>query len=158
MSHSYRLRLEQSTLVFFPPQTRDGWDLHESWVVQVMMKLELQERCVSSIYALVAMHMGFNASNVPGRYPTREEVAAFYDAQEEITAAVETILIENLIMPLQKTIEIDGDGYVLVAEKKEWAYGQRLSLKWGDEEVRACADKWVFYFHPCRRQLPSSSY
>jgi hypothetical protein len=77
-------------------------------------------------------------------------------------------------MPLQKTIEIDGDGYVLVAgkqffllksrysfrvtEKKEWAYGQRLSLKWGDEEVRACADKWVFYFHPCRRQLPSSSY
>jgi hypothetical protein len=26
--------------------------------------------------------MGFNASNVPGRYPTREEVAAFY---EEIT-------------------------------------------------------------------------
>ncbi|KAJ7918448.1 hypothetical protein B0H13DRAFT_291732 [Mycena leptocephala] len=127
MSHSYRLRLEQSTLVFFPPQTRDSGDLHESWVVQVMMKLESQER-----------------------YPTREEVAAFYDAQEEITAAVETILIENLIMPLQKTIEIDGDGYVLVGEKKEWVYGRRLSLKWGDEEVRACADKWVFYFHPCR--------
>jgi tRNA A37 N6-isopentenylltransferase MiaA len=79
---------------------------------------------------------------------------------------VETILIENLIMPLQKTIEIDGDGYVLVGgtqffvlklryslrdtEKKEWVYGRRLSLKWGDEEVRACADKWVFYFHPCR--------
>jgi hypothetical protein len=31
------------------------------------------------------MHMGFNASNVPKRYPTHEEVAVFYDAQEEIT-------------------------------------------------------------------------
>ncbi|KAJ6557961.1 hypothetical protein B0H19DRAFT_124477 [Mycena capillaripes] len=126
MSNPYRLRLGQSTLVFFPPQARDGADLHESCVVQVMMKMESQSR-----------------------YPTREEVAAFYDAQEEITTVVEAILIENIIMPLQKTIEIEGDGYVLVGEKKAWVYGQGLVFKWGEEVVSACADKWVFYFRPC---------
>ncbi|KAJ7665991.1 hypothetical protein DFH06DRAFT_1470227 [Mycena polygramma] len=125
MTQSYRLRLGQSTLVFFPPQAREDGDVHKSCVVQVMMKMESQSR-----------------------NPTREEVAAYYDAQEEITAAVETILIENIIMPLRKTIEIDGDGYVLVGEKKDWVYGRRLLLKWGEEDVGACPDKWVFYFRP----------
>ncbi|KAJ7778094.1 hypothetical protein B0H16DRAFT_1711628 [Mycena metata] len=124
---SYRLRLGESALVFFPPQTRDGHDLEESHVVQVMMKIESETRSHA-----------------------REDVAAYFDAQEEITAAVETILIENLIIPLQSTFKIEGEGYVLVGEKKDWLYGRRLHLKWGDEDVRVCADKWVFYFQTCK--------
>ncbi|KAJ6582906.1 hypothetical protein DFH09DRAFT_1309161 [Mycena vulgaris] len=121
MSRSYRLRLSESTLVFFPPQATNCRGLHEPYVVQVMIRPQT-------------------------RSPTREDVATYYDAQEEITAAVEAILLQNIITPLQNKIEIDGDGYFLTAEKKEWVYGKGLGLKWGDEEVRACADKWVFYF------------
>ncbi|KAJ7185801.1 hypothetical protein C8R46DRAFT_1342994 [Mycena filopes] len=127
MSESYRLRLDQTSLVFFPPQTRNGHDMEESYVVQVMMKLESEARS-----------------------PTREDVAAYFDAQEDITAAVESILIENIIQPLQKTIEIEGEGYVLVGEKKDWVYGRRLHLKWGEEDIRMGADKWVFYFRTCK--------
>ncbi|KAJ7359622.1 hypothetical protein DFH08DRAFT_952733 [Mycena albidolilacea] len=124
---SYRpLRLEESSLVFFPPQTRRGGELREPTVVQVMIKMEPQSR-----------------------FPTREEVAAYCDAQEEITTAVETLLVEDLFIPLQKRIEIEGDGYVLIGEKKEWVYGQRLVLMWGDEVVRAAANKWVFRFRLC---------
>jgi hypothetical protein len=44
---SYRpLRLEESSLVFFPPQTRRGGELREPTVVQVMIKMEPQSRCV----------------------------------------------------------------------------------------------------------------
>ncbi|KAJ6478722.1 hypothetical protein C8R47DRAFT_628434 [Mycena vitilis] len=125
MTRSYRLRLDQSTLVFFPPQAHKDGDVQKSCVVQVMMKMESQSRS-----------------------PTREDVAAYYDAQEEITAAIETILIKNIVIPLRKTIEIDGDGYVLVGEKKDWLYGRRLSLKWGEEDVDVCPDKWIFYFRP----------
>ncbi|KAJ7118664.1 hypothetical protein C8R43DRAFT_1035759 [Mycena crocata] len=121
MSNSYRLRLGQSTLVFFPSQSFAGGALHESHVVQVMVKTESTS-------------------------PTREEVAAYYDAQEEITNAVETLLLKNLIIPFQKTVEIKGDGYILTGEQKEWVYGRGLEPKWGDEEVRVGADKWVFYF------------
>ncbi|KAJ7108700.1 hypothetical protein C8R44DRAFT_857624 [Mycena epipterygia] len=127
MSRSFRLALGKSTLIFFPRQARDGLDLHESHVVQVMMKSQ-------------AMH------------PTREEVAAYYDAQEDITVAVETIVLQNLVMPLCKIIVIEGDGYVLTAEKKDWVYGRRLELRWGDEEVRPCGDKWVFYFRTCSQR------
>jgi hypothetical protein len=45
-----------------------------------------------------------------------------------LQAAVETILIENLIMPLQKTIEIDGDGYVLVGGTQFFVLKLRYSL------------------------------
>jgi hypothetical protein len=83
---------------------------------------------------------------------------------------VETLLVEDLFMPLQKRIEIEGDGYVLIGgkhpwsgslvtadkcgstEKKEWVYGQGLVLMGGDEAVRAAANKWVFHFRLCRKK------
>ncbi|KAJ7741979.1 hypothetical protein DFH07DRAFT_50122 [Mycena maculata] len=121
MTDSYRLRLGKATLVFFPPQVRaDGRVLLEPHVVQVMMKTE--------------------------RYPTREEVKMYCDALDEITAAVEAILIEDLIAPLRSKIQIDGDGYVLTADKLEWQFGRCLELRWGNGAVRACAQKWVFRF------------
>ncbi|KAJ7936542.1 hypothetical protein B0H13DRAFT_2303585 [Mycena leptocephala] len=124
---AYRLRLGESTLVFFPPRAKGERALCESHVVQVMMKVQVKA-------------------------PTREEVAAYFDAQEEITAAVETLLLENILNPVQKRIEIEGNGYILAGEKKDWVYGRRVSLKWGDEEARVCADKWVFHFRTCRRR------
>ncbi|KAJ7461726.1 hypothetical protein B0H11DRAFT_2241554 [Mycena galericulata] len=120
----YRLRLGEATLVFFPPQVRDGQYLHDSYVVQVMMRTETSS-------------------------PTREEVAAYCNAQEEITAAVEAILIEDIISPLRRVIEIEGDGYLLVGEKMEWSYGKSLAPRWGDDAVRAWTDKWVFRFRTC---------
>ncbi|KAJ7468071.1 hypothetical protein FB451DRAFT_1560577 [Mycena latifolia] len=110
MSESYRLRLGESALIFFPPQARRVQDLQEPYVVQVMVKPRM-------------------------RSPTRVEVAAFYDAQEEITAAVEVLVLENIMLPLQSKIEIEGNGYFLTAEKKEWVYGRGLKLMWGEEEV-----------------------
>ncbi|KAJ7100025.1 hypothetical protein B0H15DRAFT_1018340 [Mycena belliarum] len=124
MSERYHLNLEESTLIFFPPHGRGTRGLQEPYVVQVMIKPETRFKS-----------------------PTRDEVASFYDAQEDITAAVEAILLKNLIEPLHNTtIVADGDGYVLTGVKKEWVYGQGLELKWGDEVVRTCKDKWVFYF------------
>ncbi|KAJ7800398.1 hypothetical protein B0H14DRAFT_3885658 [Mycena olivaceomarginata] len=87
----------------------------------------------------------------------RGGVAAYCDAQEEITTAVETLLVEDLFIPLQKRIEIEGDGYVLIGEKKEWVYGQGIVLMWGDEAVRAAANKWVFRFRLCGKKRPAST-
>ncbi|KAJ6487753.1 hypothetical protein C8R45DRAFT_255818 [Mycena sanguinolenta] len=123
-SSSTLLRLDDTTLMFFPPQARPGGDLHEPAVVQVTMK---------------------RASSIP----TYEDVDTYYDAQEEITAAVELLVLENLIKPLEKVIEVVGDGFMLFGEKKDWVYGRRLLLKWGDEEIRIGADKWVFHFKLC---------
>ncbi|KAJ6542272.1 hypothetical protein B0H10DRAFT_2244686 [Mycena sp. CBHHK59/15] len=108
---SYRLRLGESSLVFFPPQAA-GTGTCEPYIVQVMMKSR-------------------------ARSPTREDVAAFYDAQEEITAAVQSVLIGNIMSPLDRRVEVEGHGYVLIGEKKEWKYGQGLAPRWGEDDVRA---------------------
>ncbi|KAJ7061012.1 hypothetical protein C8F01DRAFT_1253484 [Mycena amicta] len=120
----YRLRLGESKLLFFPPQAA----LDASTVVQVIVK-PLK------------------------RYPTRAEVAVFCDAQEDITAAVETIAFENLtssssnaFVQTPTKVEVKGDGYVLLGEKIKWVYGRELALKWGDEKLRMAEEKWVFYF------------
>ncbi|KAF8162436.1 hypothetical protein K438DRAFT_1858611 [Mycena galopus ATCC 62051] len=137
MDSSALLRLDDTTLMFFPPQTRAGGALKEPTVVQVTMKR--------------ASTRSSTSQEVAGYYDAQTEiteVAGYYDAQKEITIAVETLVLENLIEPLRNNIEIPGDGYMLVGQKKEWVYGRGLLnlLKWGDEEVRAGADKWVFYF------------
>ncbi|KAJ7247917.1 hypothetical protein B0H12DRAFT_1324821 [Mycena haematopus] len=116
------LRLDDTTIIFFPPQSRQSGDLHDPTAVQVTMK---------------------RASRLDSRAPTCEEVDAYYEVQGQITVAVEHLVLENLINPLDTTIEVAGEGYVLVGKKKEWAYGRRLFIKWGDEDVRAGADKWV---------------
>ncbi|KAK7044833.1 S-adenosyl-L-methionine-dependent methyltransferase [Favolaschia claudopus] len=117
------LRLDETTLVLFPAQTRESGVLRESTVVQVMVHMEPHSTS-----------------------PTLEEVAAFYNAQEEITITMQMILLENLINPSEKVVEIEGDGYMLIGTKKEWSYGRQLELTWGKEEVRAAEDKWVFSF------------
>jgi hypothetical protein len=83
--------------------------------------------------------------------------------------------MEDLFVPLQKKIEIEGDGYVLIGgkhpwsgslvtadksgstEKKEWVYGQGIVLMWGDEAVCAAANKWVFRFRLCGKKKPAST-
>ncbi|KAJ6627994.1 hypothetical protein B0H10DRAFT_2210083 [Mycena sp. CBHHK59/15] len=102
---SYRLRLGESSLVFFPPQAA-GTGTCEPYIVQVMMKSR-------------------------ARSPTREDVAAFYDAQEEITAAVQSVLIGNIMSPLDRRVEVEGHG------KEGMEIRTGIGAEMGEDDVRA---------------------
>nr|GAT59286.1 S-adenosyl-L-methionine-dependent methyltransferase [Mycena chlorophos] len=115
----YRLRLGEAKLVFLPVQDT----LDSPTVVQIIV-------------------------NTAQRYPTRSQVATFCDSQQEITAAIEAIVFQDVCNPFpERTVELEGNGYTLTGEKVEWVYGRELELKWGLEQVRTAADKWMWKFH-----------
>ncbi|RDB30008.1 hypothetical protein Hypma_014130 [Hypsizygus marmoreus] len=123
---SYCLPLNKAVLVFFPSQP-DAMILPEEppsqpRVVQVIVKQE-------------------------GR-STINDIATYFLAQHDITTAVESVLLAHLTSALPPTITIEGKGYVLHGVRKEWKYGRGLQLSWGEKDVHACDDKWIFVFAP----------
>ncbi|KAF7325953.1 S-adenosyl-L-methionine-dependent methyltransferase [Mycena kentingensis (nom. inval.)] len=123
------LQLDKPSLLFFPAQSltvagasNKSASLTQPSVAQIIVRSEK-------------------------RYPTRAEVATFYDAQEDITAAIETLVFSDLARPYaRKEVEIEGEGYVLVGEKIRWTFGQQYSFKWGQQQVQTNDVKWVFKF------------
>lgn len=123
---AYRLPHKRSTLIFFPP---DDYGMHitrrplsEAQVVQVRVKQK-------------------GVSTVDGLFK-------FFDAQKDITTAVESIVMAHIWSPLPANLVVEGEGYTLHGFRKPWTYGKRVRFTWGRRKVRAADDKWVFVFDP----------
>jgi len=121
----YCLPLNKPVLVFFPPQhdkmLRTG-RLSESLVVQVKVTQNLD-----SVF-------------------TVNDAVAYVHAQQDITVAIERLLMAHIISPLPARVELQGNGYSLHGERKQWDYGKTLKLSWGGQPVRSFEDKWLFVF------------
>ncbi|KAI4522315.1 hypothetical protein K523DRAFT_375348 [Schizophyllum commune Tattone D] len=120
-SENYYLRLDDATLIFFP--STDG-EKSGGVVVQVLMMLAQSHPDISTV----------------------EMALEFYAVQREVTDVVKAILYGHIISGLPEQVTYEGFGFVLRGSRKEWKYGQRLQFAWGDNEVQACRDKWVFAF------------
>ncbi|PPQ80572.1 hypothetical protein CVT25_001606 [Psilocybe cyanescens] len=75
-----------------------------------------------------------------------KELSTFFLAQYDITKAVESVLFAHIFAIVPPEICIEGDGYILRGKRTHWVYGQTLKLRWGQEHVRPCQDKWMFIF------------
>lgn len=118
-SETYYLRPDDATLLFFPSAENAG----EHIVVQVLIMLA-----------------------APSDSSTVEMALDFYGAQREVTDAVKAILHGHIISGLPEQVTYEGQGFILHGTRKDWKYGRRLQLSWGEEELQPCADKWVFTF------------
>lgn len=76
-----------------------------------------------------------------------DDSAAYLRAQRDITTAIERLLVAHILSPLPHQIRLEGNGYSLHGEHKEWKYGKALQLAWGDQRVRPCKEKWSFVFN-----------
>jgi len=77
------------------------------------------------------------------------DVQTFFRVQDDITEIIEKILLVHLASPFPSTtIIVEGDGYVLYGERKKWTYGKTLRLSWGNQDIRASDEKWLFVFDP----------
>ncbi|TDL23969.1 hypothetical protein BD410DRAFT_786668 [Rickenella mellea] len=112
------LSLNESTLVFLPPHTI-GSDLPK--VAQV------------SVYA-------------EGRGSLVESIASYFHVQRQISDLVMRVVCAHQVQPLRTPVNFEGNGYTVVANTKQWVYGETLRLKWGDEVVEPCQEKWTFTF------------
>ncbi|KAF9467852.1 hypothetical protein BDZ94DRAFT_1247888 [Collybia nuda] len=121
---SYYLPLNKATLLFFPPQSDkmiNTGPLSMPWVVQVMIK--------------------------QARTEPIDEIAVFFRAQNEITSAIESVLVTDILAPLPSNeVKLAGRGYSLHGVRKCWKYGKGIELAWGETPIRTCDDKWVFNF------------
>jgi len=113
----YYISLNKSTLVFFPPTSKEN----NGYVVQAMIKSAQED-------------------------PTIKEITMAFVFQYEITKVVESIIFAHIFTPLPTEIRVEGKGYVLCGKRKAWVYGKSLQLKWGDMCIHPCEDKWVFVF------------
>ncbi|KAF5379081.1 hypothetical protein D9615_005918 [Tricholomella constricta] len=122
----YSLPLNKVALVFFPPFD-DGMDTtgrpsSNAQVVQVIVKQN-------------------------GKL-TLDDLAMFFPVQQDITMAVERILVAHITSPLPANLTIEGEGYRLHGAHKPWKYGKKLRLTLGRRDICAAEDKWVFIFDP----------
>ncbi|KAF8066028.1 hypothetical protein FPV67DRAFT_1450450 [Lyophyllum atratum] len=122
---AYQLPLNRSVLVFFPPDEYDmhltGRTLYEARVVQVYLKQ---------------------------RKSTLRDMETFFRVQQDITTAIESILLAHITSPLPASLTVEGEGYTLYGSRKPWNYAKPLRFTWGSRDVRAAEEKWVFVFAP----------
>ncbi|PFH50594.1 hypothetical protein AMATHDRAFT_144724, partial [Amanita thiersii Skay4041] len=78
--------------------------------------------------------------------PSPMDVATFYLNQHDITQAIEHIVYAHIHTPFPGKIKLVGEDYVLNGIRKDWAYGQRLTLTWGGQVIQPCSHKWIFEF------------
>ncbi|KAF9530232.1 hypothetical protein CPB83DRAFT_851218 [Crepidotus variabilis] len=75
-----------------------------------------------------------------------KELTAFYLSQFEITKAIESILYAHILAPLPEEVRVEGSGFVLRGKRQPWVYGKTLELSWGQQNIKACDEKWSFEF------------
>lgn len=86
--------------------------------------------------------------------PSKEELAIFAIEQNDITTAIETLLLRHVYgskkLPKRVVIQEDLLRYTLVGERRRWTYGQWRQFYWGRHPLRSGEDKWVFYFETAK--------
>ncbi|OAX36118.1 hypothetical protein K503DRAFT_858200 [Rhizopogon vinicolor AM-OR11-026] len=89
--------------------------------------------------------------------PSKKELAMFAIEQQDITTAIETLMLMHLNgsdkLPKHVVIRDRLLGYTLVGERQKWTYGQRKQFYWGEHPLRSGEDKWVFYFETVKPQV-----
>ncbi|OJA20290.1 hypothetical protein AZE42_08132 [Rhizopogon vesiculosus] len=89
--------------------------------------------------------------------PSKKELAMFAIEKQDITTAIETLMLMHLNgsdkLPKHVVIRDRLLGYTLVGERKKWTYGQRKQFYWGGHPLRSGEDKWVFYFETVKPQV-----
>ncbi|KAF8174109.1 hypothetical protein BJ912DRAFT_67170 [Pholiota molesta] len=123
MAHKYYLSLNKPALLFFPSTSREinhGLDGAKNHVVMVTIKAR--------------------------QHNIAKEMSTFYFLQYEITKVIESIVLAHISIPLPPEVVVRGKGYALSGKRKPWKYGRSLKLGWGEEQIHASAEKWIFAF------------
>ncbi|KNZ78308.1 hypothetical protein J132_01088 [Termitomyces sp. J132] len=122
---SYSLQLGKTALIFFPPfypDTRTEHPSADAQVVQVIIK---------------------------PRKSTKRCIELFYKFERDITTAIESLLLGHIVARLPERVTIEGEGYALRGHRRPWKYGQTfVKFSWGEKELRASDDKWIFELDP----------
>jgi hypothetical protein len=82
--------------------------------------------------------------------------------KSSLQKVIESIVLAHISIPLPPEVVVRGKGYALsgsesskllcrendtrTAERKPWKYGRSLKLGWGEEQIHASAEKWIFVF------------
>ncbi|KAL4256305.1 hypothetical protein AB1N83_011621 [Pleurotus pulmonarius] len=116
--HNYTLSLNEAALITFHEANKP---LH-SRICQVMI-------------------------STPNRnQPNIDELATFFNNQHEISKAVESILLADILAPLPEKIILEGDGYMLAGTRRDWRFGAMINARWGEEPLVPANSKWRFLF------------
>ncbi|KAK0230916.1 hypothetical protein IW262DRAFT_1453842 [Armillaria fumosa] len=93
-------------------------------------------------------HVGQVTVETRTKNPTVSELVAYYNAQDDISKAIQRLFVGQSFCPLPQKITLGGKGYKLTGTRKMWNYGKNsLDLRWGGEEVKLFTDKWTFLFN-----------
>ncbi|KAF9500631.1 hypothetical protein BDN71DRAFT_1440054 [Pleurotus eryngii] len=120
--HNYTLPLNTATLITFHDAAQKDLGLR---ICQVMIS---------------------TAASASRNGPTVEELATFFIFQHEISKAVESILVADILAPLPEKILLEGDGYTLVGTRRDWWFGATINARWGKEPLVPTDSKWRFLF------------
>ncbi|KAF7426406.1 hypothetical protein PC9H_008774 [Pleurotus ostreatus] len=129
--HNYTLPLNAATLVTFHDAAQKGLGLR---ICQVMIS---------------------TATSASRKEPTVDELATFFIFQHEISKAVESILLADILAPLPEKIILEGDGYTLVGTeaRRDWRFGATINARWGKEPLVPTDSKWRFLFEVRKKPI-----
>ncbi|KAK0468223.1 uncharacterized protein EV420DRAFT_1503417 [Desarmillaria tabescens] len=92
-------------------------------------------------------HIGQVTVETRTKNATVPELVAYYNAQDDISKAIQRLFVGHNLCPLPQKIVLGGGGYKLAGTRKTWNYGKNtLDLRWGGDEIKLFADKWSFLF------------
>ncbi|KAE9394938.1 hypothetical protein BT96DRAFT_923181 [Gymnopus androsaceus JB14] len=88
------------------------------------------------------------------RSPSVDDRATFFCYADEISSAVESVVLGHLAYPgIPSNLVLKGEKYILRASRKEWNPGKDYWFKWGEQVVSAAPEKWVFEMVPMFEEL-----
>ncbi|KAI0642538.1 hypothetical protein C8Q79DRAFT_217856 [Trametes meyenii] len=74
-------------------------------------------------------------------------IATYYLVQHEFSELALRLVNAHLEDPLAAFLTFEGDLYDVEAKHAPWSFGKDVIFLWGDEQLRACEDKWTFSFN-----------
>ncbi|KAJ3775185.1 hypothetical protein EV361DRAFT_129090 [Lentinula raphanica] len=126
MLANIRLNLDQVALLFIPENAQLG--INEACVVQVIVR---------------SIGMAFNRS------ASVDDRATFYCYADEISSTVQNVVLGHLsCQSIPTNFVLQGEKYLLRANRKEWNTGKDYRFQWGDEIINAAPEKWIFELVP----------
>ncbi|KAJ4490620.1 hypothetical protein J3R30DRAFT_114838 [Lentinula aciculospora] len=121
-----RLNLNEVALLFIPKNTQLG--IRDACVVQVIVR---------------SIGMAFNRS------PSVDDCATFFCYADEISSVVQNVVLGHLACPdIPANFVLQGERYLLRANRKECNTGKDYWFKWGKEVINASSEKWIFEMVP----------
>ncbi|KAK7438614.1 hypothetical protein VKT23_017948 [Stygiomarasmius scandens] len=126
------LSLNRVELLFVPPQKQFG--ITEPHAVQVLVHSS-----------------GFrNSEEGARREASVKDIATYYHAQPDVTAAIENLVVSYLSQAcaFPKKLVLEGEFYVLRGERLKSQTVNDYVFRHGGSDISISKDKWVFEFVP----------